>query len=53
MKHVHPMSRRRVPAKAELSAFEEIIILVLGVYFRDWTNYSTVIEDLEKYYTKT
>lgn len=32
---------------------EQVILLVLTIFFSDWENYPTVIQNLQKYYQKT
>jgi len=53
MKHLTVISRASLPADSETTALEQILILLLGVYFRDWDNFASVIQNLTKFYQKT
>jgi len=53
MKHLTVISRASLPVESETTAIEQIIILLLGVYFRDWDNFLTVLQNLTKFYQKT
>lgn len=37
----------------QTTALESIIILLITVFFRDWDNFTTVIQNLSKYFAKT
>ena len=51
MTHIHPVSC--TPALAQVSQLEQMILKVLTVYFNDWDNFPSVIQNLQKYYGKT
>ncbi|MFO7975428.1 MAG: hypothetical protein R6V12_12430 [Candidatus Hydrogenedentota bacterium] len=59
MKHIGRISR--MPARAqfggdstsELEPAEQVVILLLSAFFQDWINFPTVIQNLQKYYSKT
>ena len=51
MKHVRLVSR--APAVGQLSAIEQLIITLFTFYFSDWDNFPVVIQNLQKYFTKT
>ena len=53
MKHVTKISRTSTPAKGETTGIEQIILLVLGIFFRDWDNGIQVIQNLTAFYSKT
>ncbi len=54
MKHLQSITRRPQPAQEEqTSVWESLILLLLGIFFRDWDNYDTVSQNLEKFYGKT
>ena len=40
-------------ATSGLTFAEQAVILLLGIFFGDWQNYSQVVENLQKYYRKT
>lgn len=57
MKHIKTLSR--VPALATTgtttntsSPIEELIVLLFTAFFRNWDNFSSVIQNLQKYYGK-
>jgi hypothetical protein len=37
----------------DTTPLEQLIIVVLSVYFNDWANFSSVIQNLSKFYSKT
>lgn len=59
MKHIGHISR--MPARAqfggdttgELEPAEQIVILLLSAFFQDYINLPTVLQNLQKYYSKT
>ena len=53
MKHLSVISRASLPVESETTALEQIIILLLGVYFQGWDNFTTVLQNLTKFYQKT
>lgn len=53
MKHLTVISRASLPAGGEMTALEQIILLLLGVYFQGWDNFATVLQNLTKFYQKT
>jgi hypothetical protein len=61
MKHVQTVSRVPAPALnigggggyGNTSIAETVIILVMTVLFNDWENFPSVIQNLQKYYSKT
>jgi len=53
MKHVRTITRGPAPAQGQVDPLETIIMLLLQVFFQDWDNFGTVIQNLRKYYSKT
>jgi len=53
MKHLTVISRASLPVESETTAIEQIILLLLGVYFQGWDNFMTVLQNLTKFYQKT
>lgn len=54
MTHLKPVSR--MPGRAQqgtTSVFEQMIILVMGIFFGTWDNGPQVLQNLQKYYAKT
>lgn len=42
-----------MPHTGATDAIESVIVLLVTVFFRDWDNFQTVIQNLSKYYSKT
>jgi hypothetical protein len=53
MKHLKAVSRTAVPADGETTAVESIILLLMQVFFSNFYNISSVLQNLQKYYEKT
>ena len=54
MTHIKPISRTTTDvALADTSLAESIIMLLMAVIFKDWDNFSSVYQNLQKYYSKT
>lgn len=53
MTHLRTISRRPAPAQGGLDLVESVILLVFTVAFQGWDNFSSVIRNLQKYYSKT
>ncbi|HOD52795.1 MAG TPA: hypothetical protein PLM14_14520 [Candidatus Hydrogenedentes bacterium] len=59
MKHIGRISRMPVRAAiggndmGDLDPAETIVILLLSAFFQDWLNFPTVIQNLQKFYSKT
>lgn len=53
MKHLTVISRASLPAEGETTVLEQIILLLLSVYFADWDNFVSVIGNLAEFYQKT
>lgn len=54
MAHVRSMSCVPRPAQqGQTTASESIIIVVLSVLFNDWDNFIPVLQNLQKFYSKT
>ena len=54
MKHVKPISRRPLPAQeGQTTLLETAIIILLTAIFQDWDNFVPVIQNLQKFYSKT
>ncbi len=53
MKHLTVISRASLPVESATTAIEQIILLLLGVYFQGWDNFMTVLQNLTKFYQKT
>jgi hypothetical protein len=59
MKHIGRISR--MPARAQfdggstgdLEPAEQLVILLFAAFFQDWINLPTVVQNLQKYYSKT
>jgi len=54
MRHIRPISTAPQPAQQGQVTFgEQIILLLLTVFFQDWDNFPQVIQNLQKFYSKT
>ena len=53
MKHVTPVSRIPSQADGVLNPAEQLVILLLGIFFADNPNLGPVLQNLEKFYRKT
>ena len=53
MKHLKPISRRPLQAQGQTTFAETLILMVLGVVFQSWDNFSAVSQNLQKYFSKT
>ena len=53
MKHLKVMTRTTVPAEGETTLVETMILLLMQVFFSDYYNISSVLQNLSKYYQKT
>ncbi|NIA15036.1 MAG: hypothetical protein GWP08_13265 [Nitrospiraceae bacterium] len=53
MRHVKTISRTSTPAVGATTGVEQLILLILGVFFRDWDNGPQVIQNLTSFYSKT
>lgn len=54
MTHIKPISRMPMRAQqGRLDIYETIIIILLSVFFSTWDNFPTVIQNLQKLYSKT
>lgn len=54
MKHLKQMSLiGGADYRGETTVVEQLILLFLGIFFADWTNFSAVIQNLSKFYAKT
>lgn len=54
MRHLKTISR--MPSRAQegqTNIFETIIIVVLSVIFQQWDNFVPVVQNLQKFYSKT
>lgn len=52
--HTRPISRLPHPGQqGQTTAIESVIILLVTLFFRDWDNFQSVIQNLSKYYSKT
>ena len=54
MNHIRPISS--VPRTAQvgrITAVEQLILLLLAIFFQDWDNFAPVIQNLSKFYSKT
>ena len=52
--HTRPISRVPRPCQqGQTTSIETLIILVITLFFRDWDNFQSVIQNLSKYYSKT
>ena len=53
---IHLKCVSRPPRRADnktLTMLEQIIVIVFSTFFSDWDNASSVVSNLEKYYSKT
>lgn len=57
MKHLRTLTK--IPAPAQFSdpstgidGLEQIILLLFSVFFNDWDNFSSVYQNLQKFYRK-
>lgn len=54
MRHLKTISQIPAPASEKsMDIYETVIIVILSVIFKDWDNFVTVVQNLEKYYQKT
>lgn len=53
MAHVRPVSRAPCLAQSQVSFLEQLVILVFTVLFGDYQNFPQIIQNLQKFYTKT
>jgi len=54
MKHIHVISRASIfNGTGGLDPIESVIILLMSVFFNSWDNFSSVVQNLQKYYRKT
>jgi hypothetical protein len=55
MKHINVISRASIfgGGTVGLDTAETIIIMLLSVFFNGWDNFTSVIQNLQKYYRKT
>ena len=53
MTHLKTISRRPGLAQGQTTAIETLVITLLSVFFQGWDNFSSVIQNLSKYYAKT
>lgn len=53
MAHLRNISRSPSPAQQGTSIVETAIIFLLTIFFQDWDNYPTVVQNLQKYFSKT
>ncbi len=54
MKHIRTLTQRPVLAQeGSLSTLESFILLLMGIFFSGFENYSTISRNLEKFYRKT
>jgi hypothetical protein len=54
-KHICVISRASIFSglTSGLDTIESVIIMLLSVFFNSWDNFSSVIQNLQKYYQKT
>jgi hypothetical protein len=52
MKHIKQVSSS-ADGGGQTTPLEQLILLLLSVYFSGWQNFSAVIGNLEKFYSKT
>jgi hypothetical protein len=54
MTHITPLSRTTTSVSlGTTTAAESIIELLLAVIFKEWDNFSSVYQNLQKFYAKT
>ncbi len=54
MLHIKTLSRRPSMAQQDQTTpAESLVLMLLGIFFRDWDNYGGVSRSLEKFYGKT
>ena len=54
MQHLTPISRTPLVAQeGNTSGLEQVILLLMTVIFQDWDNFLPVLQNLEKFYSKT
>ena len=56
MKHIHVISRASIfggGLTTGLDTIESVIIMLMSVFFNSWDNFSSVIQNLQKFYQKT
>lgn len=54
MNHLRLISRKpQIAQEGRVDPLESIILVVLSVFFATYDNFSTVIQNLQKFYRKT
>lgn len=56
MKHIQVISRASIfggGLTSGLDTIETVIIMLMSVFFNSWDNFSSVIQNLQKFYRKT
>lgn len=54
MRHLRPITAAPLPAvEGRITPAEQLILLLLSVFFQDWDNFPQVIQNLQKFYSKT
>ncbi len=54
MKHISKISLTPTNyGEGETTVLEQLILLAFAVFFSDWRNFSSVMENLQKFYAKT
>lgn len=62
MKHIHTVSRKPslaqlpglgTPGTGGINPFESIILILLTIFFSSYRNFPEVIQNLQKFYSKT
>jgi hypothetical protein len=53
MKHVQPITALPSLAQGSTSPIEGAILLLISIFFQDWDNFTTVLQNLSKFYSKT
>ena len=53
MKHLKRVSVARADNGGSITPVEQAILLLLTLFFNDWTNFYPVIENVQKLYRKT
>jgi len=53
MKHLQGITCLPSPAQGSTSPLEALILAFITIFFNDWDNFQSVIQNLSKFYSKT
>jgi len=53
MTHIKPITSVPLKAQGVTTPVESVILLLFTIFFQSYTNFSSVIQNLQKFYSKT